>query len=119
MRAAYCRGEILQKTPVCFAVTAALLSAAAREAFSQQKVTKAMVQYQATPKGGHQCAGCSTSYACAADDRGTFPSSAGIKSTPLTIHHARPYNPPHSINRGSSAGSALTSQPKIPPMITV
>lgn len=55
----YSRREILRKTPVGLAVTMAILSAAPGAAFSQQKVTKATVQYEGSPKGGHQCASCS------------------------------------------------------------
>lgn len=59
MQQEYSRREILQKTPLCLAVTVAMLSAAPRPAFAQQKATKAMVQYQDSPKGGHQCSSCS------------------------------------------------------------
>jgi hypothetical protein len=59
MREQYSRREVLQKAPLSLAVTMALLSAAPREAFGQQKVTKATVQYQESPKGGHQCSTCS------------------------------------------------------------
>lgn len=59
MRQIYSRRELLQKTPICFAVGMAMLSLTPREAFSQQKVAKTMVQYQDSPKGGHQRSSCS------------------------------------------------------------
>ena len=37
----------------------AMVSAAPRTALGQQKATKAMVQYQESPKTGHQCSSCS------------------------------------------------------------
>ena len=77
MRAMHSRREILQKTPVCLAVAAAWLSAAPREAFGQQKATKAMVQYQDTPKGGHQCSGCSNFAA---------PASCKVVSSAISPH---------------------------------
>ena len=59
MRQIYSRRELLQKTPVCLAVGMAMLSLTPRDAFSQQKAAKTMVQYQDSPKGGHQCSTCS------------------------------------------------------------
>ena len=55
----YSRREILEKTPACLALAMLTLAAVPREALAQQKVAKSMVQYQDSPKGGHQCAGCS------------------------------------------------------------
>jgi hypothetical protein len=55
----YSRRELLQRTPVGLAVGVAMLSLTPRAALGQQKVAKAMVQYQDSPKGGHQCSTCS------------------------------------------------------------
>lgn len=53
------RRELLRRVPtgVALALLAAALDSRAAEA--QQKVAKSMVQYQDSPKGGHQCSGCS------------------------------------------------------------
>ncbi len=58
MPSGYSRREILKLTPAGVVLTMAALSAP-RVAFGQAKVTKATVQYQDAPKGGHQCASCS------------------------------------------------------------
>lgn len=55
----YSRREILQGAPACVALAMAMVSAAPRTALGQQKATKAMVQYQESPKAGHQCSSCS------------------------------------------------------------
>jgi len=49
------RRQLMRWAPV----GVALALAAPRAALAQQKVAKAMVQYQDSPKGGHQCSGCS------------------------------------------------------------
>ena len=49
------RRQLMCWAPACVA----LALAAPRAALAQQKVAQAMVQYQASPKGGHQCSGCS------------------------------------------------------------
>ena len=53
------RREILKVVPAGLAVVALAGALAPREAVAQQKVAKAMVQYQDKPKDGHQCSGCS------------------------------------------------------------
>ena len=55
----YSRREILRGAPTCAALAMVMLSAAPRMALGQQKATKAMVQYQDSPKAGHQCSSCS------------------------------------------------------------
>jgi len=52
----YSRREILEKALACVALAVMALSAIPRAALAQQKVAKSMVQYQDSPKGGHQCA---------------------------------------------------------------
>jgi hypothetical protein len=53
------RREMLRRAPTCLALALLATATALRGAHAQQKVSKQMVQYQASPKGGHQCSGCS------------------------------------------------------------
>jgi hypothetical protein len=53
------RREVLRRAPTCAALARVMLSAGPRAALGQQKATKAMVQYQDSPKAGHQCSSCS------------------------------------------------------------
>jgi len=59
MGQSYSRREFLQRAPVVLAVGVAMLSLTPGAVLGQQKVAKAMVQYQDSPKGGHQCSTCS------------------------------------------------------------
>jgi len=55
----YSRRDLLSWTPACIALAVAAASTIPRVAAAQPKVAKATVQYQDTPKAGHQCSGCS------------------------------------------------------------
>jgi hypothetical protein len=58
MAAACTRRELLRHAPACVALAVVAVSARPGAALAQQKVAKAMVQYQDSPKDGHQCSTC-------------------------------------------------------------
>lgn len=58
MAADYTRRELLRRAPACVALAVVAVSARPGAALAQQKVAKAMVQYQDSPKAGHQCSTC-------------------------------------------------------------
>jgi hypothetical protein len=53
------RRDVLRWTPATLALIAAASLTRPPRALAQQKVTKATVQYQESPKAGHECSGCS------------------------------------------------------------
>jgi hypothetical protein len=55
----YSRRDVLRRAPACIALGLIAVSATSRAAQAQQKVSKQTVHYQSSPKGGHQCSGCS------------------------------------------------------------
>ena len=56
----YCsRREVLGAGVVSLSLASLLLHLFPVTAYAQQKVSKQTVQYQDSPKGGHQCSGCS------------------------------------------------------------
>ena len=59
MKACCSRREILRKGLGTLSLAALTLCLIPPTAHGQQKVSKQMVQYQDSPKGGHQCSGCS------------------------------------------------------------
>jgi anaerobic selenocysteine-containing dehydrogenase len=77
MAAPCSRRDILKAAPAGLALAALAGALAPRDAVAQQKVSKAMVQYQTTAKGGHQCSGCSNFVA---------PGSCKVVAGPISPH---------------------------------
>ena len=77
MTGEYSRRDVLAWTPACVALALAAASLAPRAAAAQQKVAKAVVQYQDSPKSGHQCSTCSNFVA---------PGSCKVVTGPISPH---------------------------------
>ena len=71
------RRDVLSWAPACLALAVAAGSASPRTAWAQQKVAKTMVQYQDSPKEGHQCSTRSNFVA---------PGSCKVVAGPISAH---------------------------------